>query len=37
MAVSTKPGATAATAIPCGARALASDWVNAFSPALLAP
>src|SRR5215470_8049133 len=37
MAVSTKPGATVATAIPCGASARASDWPNAFSPALLAP
>ena len=37
MSVSTKPGATVATAIPYGARARASDWPNAFRPALLAP
>src|SRR5262252_9758041 len=37
MSVSTNPGATVATAMPCGARALASDWPKAFRPALLAP
>jgi len=37
MSVATKPGATEATVIPCGASATASDWPNACSPALLAP
>ena len=34
--VSTNPGATTATKIPCGARRCASDWLMAFNPALLA-
>src|SRR5215813_13340369 len=37
MSVSTKPGATVATAIPCGASALASDWPNASQPGLARP
>ncbi len=37
MSVSTNPGATVATEIPCGARATAIDWPRALRPALLAP
>ena len=37
ISVCTKPGATAATRMSCGARARAMDWVNAFMPALEAP
>ena len=37
MSVATYPGATEATAMPCGASATASDCPNACSPALLAP
>ena len=37
MSVSTYPGATDATVMPCGASATASDCPNACSPALLAP
>lgn len=37
MSVSTKPGATVATAMPYGASATANDWAMAFIPALLAP
>src|SRR5262249_17477376 len=37
ISVSTKPGATAVTAIPRGARATARDCVIEFRPALLAP
>jgi hypothetical protein len=37
MSVSTYPGATVATEMPCGASARAIDWPNAFRPPLLAP
>ena len=37
MSVSTKPGATTPTNTPCGASALANDWLSEFRPALLAP
>ena len=37
MSVSTKPGATVITAIPCGPSSRASDWPNEVSAAFEAP
>ena len=37
ISVCTKPGATVATLMSCGARASAIDWLKAFIPALEAP